>query len=132
MFERLAQRLAGSVLVWDVILTLCCLYASSAARLHLEFGNVLGRSQVQLPWQLYLAVGTIWMVVFLLLTPQRAIFRRGLIEAMGRLLAAVALSSLTFAGLLYISFRDVSRLQFIYFAIGDCLALLVLHLIVRS
>jgi exopolysaccharide biosynthesis polyprenyl glycosylphosphotransferase len=132
MFERLAQRLAGSVLVWDVILTLCCLYASSAARLHLEFGIVLGRSQVELPWQLYLSVGTIWMVVFLLLTPQRAIFRRGLIEALGRLLAAVALSSLTFAGLLYISFRDVSRLQFIYFSLGDCLALLVLHLIVRS
>jgi exopolysaccharide biosynthesis polyprenyl glycosylphosphotransferase len=132
MLERLAHRLAGSVLVWDVILTLCCLYAASSARLYLEFGKVLGPSQVQLPWQLYLAVATIWTVIFLLLTPQRAIFRRGLIEALGRLLAAVALSSLTFAGLLYLSFRDVSRLQFLYFAIGDFLALLVLHLIIRS
>ncbi len=85
-----------------------------------------------LPWQLYLAVGAIWTVIFLLLTPQRAIFRRGLAEALGRLFAAVALSSLTFAGLLYLSFRDVSRLQFLYFAIGDLVALLVLHLMIRS
>jgi exopolysaccharide biosynthesis polyprenyl glycosylphosphotransferase len=132
MFERLAHRLAGSVLVWDVILTLCCLYAASTARLRLEFGNVIGRSQVQLPWQIYLLVGSIWTVIFLLLTPQRAIFWRSLVEALGRLLAAVALSSLTFAGLLYLSFREVSRLQFLYFAVGDFLALLVLHLIIRS
>ncbi len=67
-----------------------------------------------------------------LLTPQRAIFRRGLIEALGRLLAAVALASLTFAGLLYVSVREVSRLQFLYFAVGDLIALIALHLIVRS
>jgi exopolysaccharide biosynthesis polyprenyl glycosylphosphotransferase len=132
MLERLAHRLAGSVLVWDVVLTLCCLYVASSARLRLDFGNALGRNQAQLPWQIYLAVGAIWMVVFLLLTPQRAIFWRGLVEALGRLLAAVALSSLTFAGLLYLSFREVSRLQFLYFATGDFLILLVLHVIVRS
>jgi exopolysaccharide biosynthesis polyprenyl glycosylphosphotransferase len=132
MLERLAHRLAGSVLVWDVILTLCCLYAASTARLRLEFGNAIVRSQVQLPWQIYLLVGSIWTVIFLLLTPQRAIFWRSLIEALGRLLASVALSSLTFAGLLYLSFREVSRLQFLYFAVGDFLALLVLHLIIRS
>jgi len=132
MLERLGHRLAGSVLVWDVILTLCCLYAASSARLRLELGNTLGSSQVQLPWQLYFIVATIWTVIFLLLTPQRAIFWRGLIEALGRLLAAVGLSSLAFAGLLYLSVREVSRLQFIYFAAGDLIALLVLHLIIRS
>jgi exopolysaccharide biosynthesis polyprenyl glycosylphosphotransferase len=132
MLERLAHRLAGSVLVWDIVLTLCCLYAASSARLRLEFGNVIGPRQVQLPWQIYLLVGSIWTMIFLLLTPQRAIFWRSLIEALGRLLMAVALSSLTFAGLLYLSFREVSRLQFLYFAVGDFLALLALHLIVRS
>jgi exopolysaccharide biosynthesis polyprenyl glycosylphosphotransferase len=44
----------------------------------------------------------------------------------------VALASLAFAGLLYLSLRDVSRLQFLYFAIGDFLVLVVLHLIIRS
>ena len=74
MLERLTHRLAGSVLVWDVILTLCCLYAASSVRLRLEFGNAIARSQVQLPWQVYLIVASIWTVIFFLLTPQRAIF----------------------------------------------------------
>src|SRR5690349_21665046 len=132
MLERLGHRLAGSVLVWDVFLTLGCLYAASTARLRLGFGYALGARQVEMPWQLYGAVGAIWAVIFLLLTPQRAIFRSGLAEALGRLLAAVALASLTFAGLLYLSVRDVSRLQFVYFAAGDLIVLIVFHLLVRS
>ncbi len=132
MLERLGHRLAGSVLLWDLILTLCCLYVSSSVRLRLVFGNTLGPSEVYVPWPLYLAVGVIWTVIFLLLTPQRALFRSGLAEALGRLLAAVALSSLTFAGLLYLSFRGISRLQFLYFALGDLVALLILHLVIRS
>jgi exopolysaccharide biosynthesis polyprenyl glycosylphosphotransferase len=132
MFERVGHRLAASLLVWDVILTLCCLYVASSVRLWLEFGNAITPYRVQLPWQLYVAVGAIWAVLFLLLTPQRAIFRRGLVEALSRLLAAVALASLTFAGLLYLSVRDVSRLQFIYFAVGDFLALVALHLVIRA
>jgi exopolysaccharide biosynthesis polyprenyl glycosylphosphotransferase len=132
MLERLGHRLAGSVLVWDVFLTLGCLYAASTARLRLGLGYALGARQVEMPWLLYGAVGVIWAVIFLLLTPQRAIFRSSLAEALGRLLAAVALASLTFAGLLYLSFRDVSRLQFVYFAAGDLIVLVVFHLLVRS
>jgi exopolysaccharide biosynthesis polyprenyl glycosylphosphotransferase len=131
MLERLGQRLASSVLLWDIILTLGCLYVSSHARLWLELGNTIGRAQVRLPLQLYFAVAVVWAVVFLLLVPQRAIFWRGLTEAMGRLVGAVALASLAFAGLLYLSFRDVSRLQFVYFAIADLFALIVLHMAVR-
>jgi exopolysaccharide biosynthesis polyprenyl glycosylphosphotransferase len=132
MLERLGHRLAGSVLFWDVALTLCCLYAASSARLRLGFGNAIGSRQVHLPWQVYLAVAIIWTIVFLLLVPQRALFWRGLMEALGRLLAAVALAALAFAGLLYLSFRDVSRLQFLYFAISDLVVLMGFHLVVRS
>jgi len=119
MLERLARRLAGSVLIWDLLLTMMCLRVASSVRLWLEYGNPIQPEQVQLPWQIYLAVAAIWVIIFLLITPQRAIFSSGLIEAIGRLIAAVALASLVFAGLLYLSFRDVSRLLFIYFAAGD-------------
>ncbi len=132
MFERLRYRLTGSVLLWDLILTLICLHAAASARVQLEFGYDLTQQHVQLPWQLYLSVAIIWTVIFLLLTPQRALFTGSLLEAIGRLVAAVALASLTFAGLLYLSFRDVSRLQFLYFAAGNLVLLLGFHLIVRS
>jgi len=132
MLERLARRLAGSVLIWDLLLTMMCLRVASSVRLWLEYGNPIQPEQVQLPWQIYLAVAAIWVIIFLLITPQRAIFSSGLIEAIGRLIAAVALASLVFAGLLYLSFRDVSRLLFIYFAAGDLAVLLIYHLIVRA
>lgn len=132
MLERLGHRLASSVLVWDVIVTLCSLHAASSLRLHLDIGNNIGHGQTALPWQLYLTVAVIWAVIFLLLTPQRALFWRSLPEALGRLVAAVALSALTCAGVLYLSVRDVSRLQFIYFVITDLFALVVLHLLIRT
>jgi exopolysaccharide biosynthesis polyprenyl glycosylphosphotransferase len=132
MFERLGYRLTGSVLLWDVLLTLICLRGAASVRIQLGFGKDLGPQHVQLPWELYLAVGVIWTIIFLLLTPQRALFSRSLIEATGRLVAAVALSALTFAGLLYLSYRGVSRLQFLYFAGGNLVVLLAFHLLLRS
>jgi exopolysaccharide biosynthesis polyprenyl glycosylphosphotransferase len=55
-----------------------------------------------------------------------------MLEAVGRLVAAVALASLAFAGLLYLSFRDVSRLQFLYFTIFNLVTLLLFHLSVLA
>ncbi len=132
MLERLGQRLSGSILFWDLIVTLLALALSSYLRLVIEFGKNVGLENVQLPWQIYIAVWALWSVVFLLFRPQHAIFSRSLTEALWRLFAAVGLSSLAFAGLLYLTFREVSRLHFLYFVGIDLLALLVLHLLIRA
>ncbi len=132
MFDRLVSRLARSVLFWDLLITLLTLQLASTIRIRFELGNELPNTSVQLPWQLYAAVTAIWFIVFMLLVPQRAIFTDGLIAAIGRLVAAVSLSSLSFAGMLYLSVRNVSRLQFIYFALLDLALLVVFHLIVRA
>jgi exopolysaccharide biosynthesis polyprenyl glycosylphosphotransferase len=132
MFERLGQRLAGSVLIWDLILTMVCLDFSGRVRIGLELGKELTWRQAQLPWQLFLSVWVIWSVTFLLLWPQRAIFTRPLLEAIGRLVATVGLAGLVFAGLLYLTLRDVSRLQFIYFVGINLIVLLLFHMLIRS
>jgi exopolysaccharide biosynthesis polyprenyl glycosylphosphotransferase len=132
MLERLRARLTGSVLFWDVLLTLACLSVAQWVRSYLGFGYALSEQAAQIPPALYVAVAVIWSVVFLIITPQRAIFVRGLIEAIGRLVAAVVLASASFAGLLYLSFRDISRLQFIYFVLLNLIVLLTFHLGVRA
>ncbi len=132
MLERLRYRVVGSVLVWDLALTLLTLHLASYMRLNLEFGLDLPSEAARLPWQIYAAVALIWLAVFLLLTPQRALFTRSLIEAIGRLIGAALLASASFAGLLYLSLRDVSRLQFLYFAALNLAVLLVFHLAVRA
>lgn len=132
MLERLRYRVIGSVLAWDLALTLVTLYIASHARLVLEFGLELPAEAARLPWQLYLAVALIWLVVFLLLIPQRALFTRSLLEATSRLIGAVILASASFAGLLYLSLRDISRLQFLYFVALNLGVLLLFHLGVRA
>lgn len=131
MLERLRTRLTGSILLWDTLVTLVALYITSRIRPHINWGLDVSQARATLPWQIYLAVALIWIVVMLLLTPQRALFTRGLVEAIGRLLAAVVLASASFAGLLYLSLRDVSRLQFLSFVALDLAALLIFHLAVR-
>jgi exopolysaccharide biosynthesis polyprenyl glycosylphosphotransferase len=131
MLERLRTRLIGSVLLWDLLLTFLCLWASSHIRLWLHLGTTINPEIVDLPPVLYFAVFVIWLVVFLILTPQQAIFVRGLMEAVGRLVGSIALASASFAGLLYLSFRDVSRLQFLYFVLLNLCVLLVFHLLAR-
>ncbi len=132
MLERLRGRITSSVLIWDLLVTLLCLKIASALRLNLDIGLDVTEQTVELPLALYGAVVAIWLVVFLLLTPQRSLFTRGLLEAVGRLLIAVTLALASFAGLLYLSFRDVSRLQFFYFAALNLAGLLLVHLVVRS
>ncbi len=132
MLERLRYRVIGSVLAWDLALTLFTLYIASHIRLTLEFGLDLPSEAARLPWQIYLAVALIWLVVFLLLTPQRALFTCSLLEAIGRLIGAVLLASASFAGLLYLSLRDISRLQFLYFVALNLGVLLLFHLGVRA
>jgi exopolysaccharide biosynthesis polyprenyl glycosylphosphotransferase len=132
MLERLGQRLAGRVLLGDILLTLVSLYLSMYLRLNIDFGKFIFVWKVELPWQLYGAVFVIWTVVFFILVPQQAIFSRSLLEAISRLVTAIGLSSLTFAGLLYLSLRDVSRLQFLYFVATDFILLLLFHLLIRT
>ena len=132
MIERLAHRLAGSVLIWDLLLTMMCLRITESIRLRLAFGNAIEPQQVELRWQIYLTVAVTWIIIFLVLTPQRALFSHELIVAIGRLIGTVALASLVFAGVLYLSFRDVSRLQFVYFVAADLIALLICHLVMYT
>lgn len=131
MLERLRVRLTGSVLFWDLLLTLLVLWLSAHVRLWVGLGYDLAAEHVQIPWPLYPAVAAIWGTIFLILRPQRALFTSSMVEALGRLVGAVVLSSASFAGLLYLSFRDISRLQFIYFALLNLAVLLLFHLLVR-
>ncbi len=131
MRERLRYRLSSLILSIDIVATLFCLYAASDVRLRISLGQVLTWREASLPWLLYLAVAVLWTVAFLLLRPHQTLLTSGLIEALGRLVATVGMAALTFAGMLYISVRDVSRLQFLYFAALNLGVLMIIHTTAR-
>ncbi|MFN4294299.1 MAG: hypothetical protein ACK4JD_09220, partial [Thermoflexales bacterium] len=98
----------------DLGLTLASLWLSARARLALPFGRDLNEPNVALGWPVYVLTGLIWLIVlaqFDLYSRRRARLR----EESGALTLAVLTALLILAGALYMSFRQVSRLQFIYF-----------------
>ncbi len=108
----------------DVSLTLFSLWLASQIRLALPLGRELREPGVEVGPLVYALTALIWVVVlaqFNLYSRRRARFR----EESRALTLATLTALLILAGALYLSFREVSRLQFIYFGL---LNLALLHL----
>ncbi|GAC1543069.1 MAG: sugar transferase [Herpetosiphon sp.] len=127
MFERLQRRIIQNVFLCDIGITLLCLFLASRLRQTLSFGNTLYPDQARLPLSMYIAVSILWATIFLIIQPQRTLYSGTLIQTIGGVAVAVGLSILTFAGLLYIVSRDISRLLYLYFAISNATSLIVFH-----
>jgi exopolysaccharide biosynthesis polyprenyl glycosylphosphotransferase len=107
-------NVAAGLLLADLSLTLIALYLAALGRLHLPYGVRLTPFYVDLPWLVYVMAALVWLSVsawFSVYTPRRRAPVLGEAWTIGR---AVLLSNLAFAGLLYITFRDVPRLLFLY------------------
>ena len=115
----------------DLILTCISLFLASQARLILPYGVLLTEKMVMLPLLVYAAAVIIWGINFVLFSVyDRRRLLRFLDEAQ-MVTAAVAMSNLVLAGLLYLTYRDVPRLLFVYFVVLDVFFLLMLRITLR-
>jgi exopolysaccharide biosynthesis polyprenyl glycosylphosphotransferase len=115
MLKRFGLRLVVWVCLADLILTVSALHLSSLLRLSLPLGADVTLRNVSLNFYVYLMVLLIWTVVFQMFSvydPKRTL---RLVDELQQLVPAVFLSTLIFAGALYFSYRDTSRLQVLYF-----------------
>lgn len=131
MLKRFGLRLVVWVCLADLALTEIALRLSGTLRLWLPLGTELDLSKVTLCFYVYLMVTLIWAVVFQLFSvydPKRTL---RLVDELQQLVPAIFMSTLVFAGALYFSFRDISRLQVIYFFGIDLALLLGLRVLLR-
>jgi exopolysaccharide biosynthesis polyprenyl glycosylphosphotransferase len=98
----------------DILLTLLALFLASLVRPYLPFGMPLTPDFTRLPWIIYALVAVIWGIGFLLLSVYTPRTLRPVEEAQ-LIFAAVTVSTLTLGGILYFSFREISRLQILTF-----------------
>ncbi len=123
---RRIQPLSLILFFSDMALVLVALGLATLLRatVPLGRGGALGLDQVALPWPVYLLAVICWglgLVQSGAYDPERVL--RWYREAI-HVLWGTAAGSMLLAGLLFLSFRDVSRLQFLYFVgLGTLLVL---------
>ena len=107
------------LMVSDLLLTLIALFLATQFRWYLPVGQPLSPRLVQLPPGVYALTLSIWAVVFLLLSVYDDRKNLRAVDEFQRLVVATGFSVLVLAGALYLTYREVSRLLFAYFALLD-------------
>ncbi len=105
--------------VSDIVLTLLALYLAYLGRVSLPYGRPLTPELVQFAPALYVTVAAIWTLVFFLLNVYDAQHTLRAADELQSLVLAVSMAAFVFAGVLYLSYRELPRLLFIYFVLAD-------------
>ncbi|MFN8453804.1 MAG: sugar transferase [Anaerolineae bacterium] len=129
MFKRAGLSLV--LLLGDVAMIQLALLLASWLRPQLEFGKPIPMAEVWLEWPILILALIMWGIGFLVLDVYNLQKNLRVIDELQRLLAAHAATTLAFAGILYFSFRETSRLQVLSFALLGLLLLLIYRLVFR-
>jgi FlaA1/EpsC-like NDP-sugar epimerase len=116
----------------DVVLTLICLALARLARLEWGLGvEIVHPKAAELSPAVFLLVVVLWVFFFNLLSIYSTHKMGNLVVELQSTAIAVLTATAAFSGVLYISFREVPRLLFIYFCTFDLIALLGFRLLER-
>ena len=129
MFKRAGIRTA--LFLGDMGVLALALLLASWLRPFIWFGRPLSAENAQLGWPVYLIGLVIWAGSFLLLNVYNLQKNLRLADELQHLTTAHAAATLAFAGALYFSFRDVSRLQVLTFAMLAFVCLIIWRSIIR-
>lgn len=129
MFKRAGFSLV--LLLGDIITVILALLLASWLRPQLEWGKPIPIANTLLPWPVYGLTVLIWGLGFILLDVYHLQKNLRAFDEIQRLLSAHTIATLAFAGALYFSFRDISRLQVLSFALIGLFFLLAYRLTFR-
>lgn len=118
----MARRSTASVIfLWlsDLSFAILSLHLAYIARVRLPWGKEIGAEQAQPGLPVYLLVLVIWSLVFAVSSVYDSKPSERVLKELGRPVVALLMATLVFAGSLYLSYRDVSRLLFVYFFLID-------------
>jgi exopolysaccharide biosynthesis polyprenyl glycosylphosphotransferase len=125
------SRLSIQLFLLDLIFTPVGLFIASQLRILLPYGQELPDQATILPWQVYIIAIICWGIALVLngaYDPQRVL--RWFNEAL-RVGSAAILATGLLAGALFLTYRETSRLQFVYFLLINFLLLMGYRAIIR-
>ena len=116
MLKRFSTKFAFLTLLLDLSLTAGALALAEHLRGTLPWGKVFVR-EAYIPQTLYSIVIVIWLIVHTVLSAHDPKRTYRAVDEFQTVFVANCFASLAFAGTLYLTFREVSRLLFVYFAV---------------
>jgi exopolysaccharide biosynthesis polyprenyl glycosylphosphotransferase len=120
------------LIISDLLVTLIAFFTAVQARHWLPFGVSLTWNEAAQPWPVYLLLAVIWGVTFTLAQVYEARHSERAWGEAQLITWAVAVACLVFAGVLYLTFREVPRRLFFYFVVTDLTLLLGLRIALRA
>jgi len=129
MFRRVSIRL--TLLLGDWVIVFISLYLVTWLRPQLSFGQPITPTAAALGWPVYAFTIIIWGLGFILLDVYNLPKNLRISDELQHLIVAHIAATLTLAGALYFSFRDVSRLQILLFASISLVLLILFRLVFR-
>jgi len=109
---------------FDMLLTLVSLQGAVTLRRYLTIGEDIPLSATLVPTEVYFLAAVIWYVMFYIAPIYDPEHHRHLWQEIRETSSTCVIAMFMFAGALYFSYRDVSRLLIIYFYIFNIIGLL--------
>ena len=116
----------------DLLVTLLAFFTAVQARYWLPFGVSLTWAEVTQPWSVYLLLALIWGTILTLVQVYDAHHTQRAWGEARVITWAVAFACLVFAGALYLTFRELPRRLFFYFAVINLSLLIGLRVALRA
>lgn len=131
MLERSSARYVMVLYLVDMALTLGSLVLARWLRIVVPLGKPLTLNGVALHWPMFALAGIVWSLAlggFKAYDPHRLAHA---VDEAQTVVGAIAVATLAFAGLLYLSYRGLSRLLYAYFFFLDVFLCLSARMLLR-
>jgi exopolysaccharide biosynthesis polyprenyl glycosylphosphotransferase len=133
MFRRFSVNFAIFSMLLDGILIAASLAAAVLLRIPLnQLPFVMEITEpIRLPWIIYLVFPVIWVAVLMLFSTYDGRKNLRMVDELGSMTLATILASISMAGVLYLSYRQISRFMFLCFVVLAYLLLAAWRLVAR-
>lgn len=115
MVKHYSLRYSLFLIASDILLVWAALLSATIARINLPWGLTVDRSVWILPLSVYPIAAAIWILVFSFLNIYSPSYHISLGRELQQVTMGTGFAWLLMVGALYLSYREVSRLQTIYF-----------------
>ncbi len=133
MFRRFSANFALFSMALDGLMIALTLYVSAKLRVDMSTLPLVRpvEDPVQLPWLLYLVFPALWVGILVLFSVYDGRRNLRVNDEMGSLALGSLLATISMAGILFLTFRDISRFLFIFFAVEAFMMLALWRLVIR-